>query len=798
MANMKFSGSRKTAVILLLILFLVVGGTGSYLLWRVNQQKTVAPTDSEANGCPDNCVWPYVSWYFTGKLPGTEEGCHCAPCNYDREGAGPYCLDREPSCNPAACPSGYTEFRYNWNCEAMMSGGESDRLDEFLRSHGIGEKDNPVLCRNATTESVCMQECSTVCAGCNNPYRARRYCVKNAPEPECGDGIVNQEWEECDPPDSTCPNGQICTGNCKCPEPQPVVCDGAGKQWLLNPNGKTYQTCTSFNYKYQIGSSQGVDTSSVDVRIGSTVITPTITPSADGKTATVEGTLNGSGNCLSVGTKELTIKWKAKGEATYSNTCSDSATFTIKEIPPAVCDGKDKGSAITFDPSPANLVFNKGSEFTYSYKIGDSVGIDLSSVQVQVSNTIINGSTHPQPVITPNTGTPKTATVTGKLNSTVPLYVGKDKPITIRWKRVGETSYNKEKCEKTATFTINECDGVGKKWEIIPPATIVEGKSVPFKYITGDTDGVRNTATGLKVLLNGVNVTGVTRVPSTTNSPTVTVSGTLSGLTPSATPYKLEIIWNDIYGAGGAKCSVSTTIKVDERKLPEWDIDKVAIEECIDDGTENPQSKITNTITVRNTGSAEGSIKRIVDTLDSKVVGSTVSNISNGGVYADGKITWTFNPADVYTPGQSKTFTYSYIVSKDKFGIYDNTAVATTVADNTFQAGASIEARCNVVSPSCGDGNVDTGLGEQCDPPGSACTDVYGNASVCTNQCSCPGEAPVPKTGIFDDSRNIVILGSILLFTGLGWTWISNTYSLVNGKLVQKRKESFEKRVVKR
>ena len=39
---------RKTIIIILLVLLLLVGGAGGYLLWRVNQQDTVAPTDSDA------------------------------------------------------------------------------------------------------------------------------------------------------------------------------------------------------------------------------------------------------------------------------------------------------------------------------------------------------------------------------------------------------------------------------------------------------------------------------------------------------------------------------------------------------------------------------------------------------------------------------------------------------------------------------------------------------------------------------------------------------------------------------
>jgi len=49
-------GNRKAIMITLLIIFLIVGGAGGYLLWRINQEKTVSPTDSDAGQCLDSVV----------------------------------------------------------------------------------------------------------------------------------------------------------------------------------------------------------------------------------------------------------------------------------------------------------------------------------------------------------------------------------------------------------------------------------------------------------------------------------------------------------------------------------------------------------------------------------------------------------------------------------------------------------------------------------------------------------------------------------------------------------------------
>ena len=50
--------SKKTSIIPIILVCLVLGGSGGYLLWRTNQPDTVAPTDSEAGCTPvgtDEC-----------------------------------------------------------------------------------------------------------------------------------------------------------------------------------------------------------------------------------------------------------------------------------------------------------------------------------------------------------------------------------------------------------------------------------------------------------------------------------------------------------------------------------------------------------------------------------------------------------------------------------------------------------------------------------------------------------------------------------------------------------------------
>ena len=77
MSNMKVKVGSKGMVIALIIGAILLGGGGGYLLWRVNQPKTVAPTDSEASvpkmcrRCKKNC-----------NIPKTSDG-QCNPMSYD-------------------------------------------------------------------------------------------------------------------------------------------------------------------------------------------------------------------------------------------------------------------------------------------------------------------------------------------------------------------------------------------------------------------------------------------------------------------------------------------------------------------------------------------------------------------------------------------------------------------------------------------------------------------------------------------------------------------------------------------
>ena len=189
---------------------------------------------------------------------------------------------------------------------------------------------------------------------------------------------------------------------------------------------------------------------------------------------------------------------------------------------------------------------------------------------------------------------------------------------------------------------------------------------------------------------------------------------------------------------------------------------KVGAEQCINEGTANVSSTVTYTISIKNNGKGDGKITKIEDTLDDKVVSGnlTPKEISDGGIYSSGKIVWTFRTPLIVEAGKEKLLTYKLDIDKGNFGTYGNSVV---IFPETGPASQPITAQVTV--------------------------DCKANEPV---------SGTVPETGIFDDSRNIVVMGAILLFVGLGWSWITSTYHKVSLQLSTHNKQKFERKVVKK
>jgi hypothetical protein len=137
---------------------------------------------------------------------------------------------------------------------------------------------------------------------------------------------------------------------------------------------------------------------------------------------------------------------------------------------------------------------------------------------------------------------------------------------------------------------------------------------------------------------------------------------------------------------------------------PGLSISKTVAKQCTGEGSENPNSELLYTITVSNTGTGVGQISKIEDTLDTKIVtaGIVPTDITEGGSYLGGKITWLFSSPLTISPGETKVYSYKMMIDKSHFGIYANTVVLPPVSGDPVQATATINADCIVTVPQTG------------------------------------------------------------------------------------------------
>lgn len=177
----------KNSTIILTSIILVLSIALGFLVWRVNQKETTAPTESEAEGegtscstgadCTEiTCYWPYVSY------------CHNNACECrlrENQTVNP-CTDKDPRCTPPS-PGGDYELCHYWDSASQ----------KMITEPGC-EDDAP-----NTKEAVCK----TTCSSCNNPYFYQTRYVLIEEEPICGDG-VKDEGEDCDNGSN---NGKVCT-----------------------------------------------------------------------------------------------------------------------------------------------------------------------------------------------------------------------------------------------------------------------------------------------------------------------------------------------------------------------------------------------------------------------------------------------------------------------------------------------------------------------------------------------------------------------------------------------------------
>lgn len=303
------------------------------------------------------------------------------------------------------------------------------------------------------------------------------------------------------------------------------------------------------------------------------------------------------------------------------------------------------------------------------------------------------------------------------------------------------------------TPTTNTCDS--GTWINKPSGSYAYCDAITYSAVGTDSDGILTSS--ISVLLNSASKTDYTL---DSNSTSATISGTLSSTTSclAAGSYTLKLSWKDSKGNTSTNCALSTTFTVQPKQTnPNWSITKTVVEACINENTPNPSSKLTYAITVRNTGDGSGTLSKIVDTLDTKVLSAYISNISNSGSYADGKLTWTLSGTDAtFASNQQKVYTYVVTVPKDTFGTYANSVTAYPTTGDSFSANASIDADCTIA----------------------------------------------PQTGLFDNTWVKITVGILFILSGIYFNNINNLGRklkiFVKDHIEDERIKKFEKKVVKR
>lgn len=645
--------TKKGKIIILICFMLVLAGTGGYLLWRVNQEDTVAPEDSEAGQSNNGLCWECCTGTRpncpTITQPDRDNGWECST-------GGVYCAMNK-ACNgdTVKCGDGISiQTKY----ENPTTEEKASACTKCL--HAAPNDDEPV----GGVECNVGSQCSNVCqwpavAYCNSDGTCS--CNSNSSngcndeEPTCTPVCTGtNSTASCTARCSGCNNLYTYTIDCDVDEPE-NTCDGGS--WITKPSG-TYKYCDAIKYTAKATDSDGIKESSIKSKLNGTSRT-TFTKTTSGTSTTITETLSSSTSCLPAGSYTLNLDWEdAKGET--STACALSTTFTVlqEETNPNWVLTKSVAAVCKNDNTE-----NPTSELTYTITLKNTGnGEGTITKIVDVLDTKVLG------------------TYVSNISNNGAYSSGK-----ITWTLTDQTLAPQE--QRTYTYKVT-----------IP-------KTAFGKYSNS-----------------------VTAYPSEGNN----------------------VVANAVVTAN---CTIANS---------KWTLTKSVVEACKNENTENPTSELTYTITLKNVGEAEGTLNKIIDNLDTKVLETYISNISNSGVYSGGDITWTLTDKTL-APQEQRTYTYKVTVPKEAFGKYVNVATAYPASGDNVVADAEITADCEIETP----------------------------------------ETPeTPETGIFDSTWSKILGGIVLMIFGISY----NKLVLFSRKLRisildiqdEARKKNFEKKVVKK
>ncbi len=335
----------KTSKIVFAIAIIVLSVVLGFLIWRVNQESTIAPIDSEAGGGGGACCGPagcISGWRCDTSKPCNETLCVTGSCPATYKGAT---LSSTGTCvNPGY--EGKTKCVYNniaGTCVRETDPGgptEGDCKDTKCEWPEV-----TMSGRNDATVPVCR------CAPCTGRKAGDPWSCSGNP-PTCNPGGCPSGYEDCG--DSTNHEGGECRkmGSISCTVYHPDcnnpsviyryckpivvvenVCDGGS--WVTKPSGNiAYENDITFSAKAK--DSDGIDKASISVKRGTTNIpicttgqtVGCITLAEAATETTISGTLSNASNRLQPGNYEITMSWKDKKGAA-SAACALSTTFTV-------------------------------------------------------------------------------------------------------------------------------------------------------------------------------------------------------------------------------------------------------------------------------------------------------------------------------------------------------------------------------------------------------------------------------------------------------------------------------------
>lgn len=316
---------------------------------------------------------------------------------------------------------------------------------------------------------------------------------------------------------------------------------------------------------------------------------------------------------------------------------------------------------------------------------------------------------------------------------------------------------NKITCKKKDSS--NTCDS--GEWLTKPTGSYKYCDPITYTAKAKDKDGIDKTSVVAK--LNNASRTATVFTNETTTS--LDFSEPLS-ITPNCLPagaYTLDLKWKDKKGAESTNCTLTTTFSIlAEEQSQDWKITKTGAEKCLESG----DAQVIYTIKIKNIGTVAGSIDKIIDTLDSKVLASYITGtISSGGLFGSGSITWELEGADeTFAADQEKSYTYTLVIPKTAFGTYTNTAAAYPTTGENFSDSTEVKVDC---------------------------------------------VQDIPQTGIFDSTVVKIATGIILLLLGFNLHRIDTSFRRVQNSLNklsisiqdaqnERRKRNFEKKIVKK